>query len=1721
MKAKHSVWKNKLAKTMSLVTAILVAALFFGTAAGAGIASNYTPTQKNNITAASQVDVVSIGRAPTSTPNKVKNPLLGEPLYEPFYAVDDDIDMFCSFVPSNPGTFYNIGSATPTGFIQNACFVLDVYWVVDQYGNIYTVDLATGVFTLVGASGITDAMGLAYDDTTGQMFMTAGTYANGNLYEIDMGTGAATLIGNMGNTGFAMISIVCDNDGQLYGAEIVTAGVDGMFYSIDKATGAATQIGSVGFSMNYGQDMEYDKDNDILYFCAFNYNTFMAEFRTIDKTTGMTTFVGNLPGQTTGFGIPYESPEQHDHDISVQSIVKPGTGNAAPITPIVRVKNAGLNTETNVPVQLLIGKEVISGMVDDFEATDGGYTHVAKNPGTDVWQWGVPTSGPLAAHSGSKVWATNLAGQYPASMWCYLLSAPFTVPSGAMLNFWHWYYFESSYDGGNVKISSDGGMTWTLITPEGGYPGVMSSNPYMTGQAAFNGASNGWKQAFFDLSAYEGVEVQLMWECASDSSVQYDGWYIDDVGFTQSSWVNEYTQTMTIASIAPDEVVNLTFPTWTPSGLGTVENVNVNFQAEATNLYPDDYSNNDYKAKAFSLHYGFLNDVKVNEITSPVSGVAQSQVPEVIIENVGQLDQTASVNMVISNIAYGDEWKVWNPSGGNTWVRVTDGSARTGVGVAKCTYEYTALPNDDWLATPGNVVAPGGVFSFWVHGYTYNDDHYHVYISTTGNTIDDFLAGTELYSGIAPTAYTLQSFDLSAYEGQTVYCAIFYDGNYAWYIWVDDVTLPDGTFEGFEGTIFPPKLITLTPEYDQTATVDIAAGEIKTVTLPEWFPENLPVLMNIDYQADVEVTLGGFNAIYNYGFEEPWIPASPPAPAAGWSVINANADTVYWQQYSGGYTGTYCASIGYHYPTNDDWLVTKPITVPGGGGVYSFWWKCGSTYYAEHFKMYYSTSGNTVADFTGPNGYVIGDITYNADTTWHQFTYTMTTPGQVWFAVYCDSADALRLSVDDFVFPDGSTEGFESGTAPGTPGHWASFNQFVYGTTTDQWLSVTSGSSPSCTPPEGTKMAEYNSYNILSGNSAELDGTVLIDFTVATQMKFQMMHDTLYGADYTEVIYPLLSADGVNYWYDGTAFYRYDGTTGWKTETMDYSFLISYLGGPGHYYIGFYAISDFGSNMFIDDIQIGYLGNIPDGDPSNNFMSKMFTLSYEHDVGVVEITDFPQGEKRDDIIWDNYADDGTGNGLSSQFAADYPFQSQCADDFMFVTDTPMDVTSVHWWGIFWNGVSGAYPNPVEFNIIIYADDGSGIMPTGAGMDDPTSTALAVYNFPAVTGVSYGTDKYEYEAPLVPAFVAQPNEKYWIAAQAVFPFSGNGQWGFATNGANPDQLSGPVQGFPLLGTAYWTATTYGDHAFQLSGKEHGGGGTNPAPGTYPIAGIIQNLGATYTEADIPVNAQVTNDTGVVVYDETVVVAGPLAPGELAAATFPDIVIPDEIAAEGDYKLTMKTVLPGDDHPNNDKKTQTWIIQIPDITPPTTTATVSGTMGDDDWYVSNVQVTLTATDGKWPTGVNYTMYKVDDGDWTIYATPIVVSTDGEHTVYFYSVDNAGNIEEEQSVTFKIDKTAPVINEFTATAQNALKNKWLLACDAVDPMSGIVKVEFYADDALVGEVTTTPYEFTVDGKIHTAQCIVYDAAGNSKMSDVITAYDLNSQQSQFISALQQKLL
>jgi hypothetical protein len=97
---------------------------------------------------------------------------------------------------------------------------------------------------------------------------------------------------------------------------------------------------------------------------------------------------------------------------------------------------------------------------------------------------------------------------------------------------------------------------------------------------------------------------------------------------------------------------------------------------------------------------------------------------------------------------------------------------------------------------------------------------------------------------------------------------------------------------------------------------------------------------------------------------------------------------------------------------------------------------------------------------------------------------------------------------------------------------------------------------------------------------------------------------------------------------------------------------------------------------------------------------------------------------------------------------------------------------------------------------------------------------------------------------------------------------------------------------------------------------------------------------------------------------------------------------------------------------------WKYVNPDAIPPVTTCTLTGEM-DGAVYISDVIVTLNATDAD--SGVDHTMYKLDSASWTRYGASFVVSENGTHTVQYYSIDKAGNIETTKDTTFIISHYA----------------------------------------------------------------------------------------------------
>ena len=100
---------------------------------------------------------------------------------------------------------------------------------------------------------------------------------------------------------------------------------------------------------------------------------------------------------------------------------------------------------------------------------------------------------------------------------------------------------------------------------------------------------------------------------------------------------------------------------------------------------------------------------------------------------------------------------------------------------------------------------------------------------------------------------------------------------------------------------------------------------------------------------------------------------------------------------------------------------------------------------------------------------------------------------------------------------------------------------------------------------------------------------------------------------------------------------------------------------------------------------------------------------------------------------------------------------------------------------------------------------------------------------------------------------------------------------------------------------------------------------------------------------------------------------------------------------------------------------------DTTPPTTTATLSGTEGSPGWYVGPVMVALNATDPDDAAGSLVTTVSLDGGPTATYdpAYPLRIIGDGVHTLTYQSRDPAGNVEALKTQVIRIGQPPPATN------------------------------------------------------------------------------------------------
>jgi hypothetical protein len=213
-----------------------------------------------------------------------------------------------------------------------------------------------------------------------------------------------------------------------------------------------------------------------------------------------------------------------------------------------------------------------------------------------------------------------------------------------------------------------------------------------------------------------------------------------------------------------------------------------------------------------------MNDVTVNEIANPASGLVASEAVDFTNVSLSwnapgagptgfnddfesysdfaitfapwtMVDVDLSTTYGFSGITFPNSgvamaYIIFNPT---TCVPALEEAPHSGNKMAACFASETP-PNNDWMISPQVTVGGSDVVSFWARTYVadYGLERFKVGVSTTGTAPANFtiISGASYIS--APVAWTNYSYSLSAYAGQQVYVGIQCLSNDAFIFFVDD-----------------------------------------------------------------------------------------------------------------------------------------------------------------------------------------------------------------------------------------------------------------------------------------------------------------------------------------------------------------------------------------------------------------------------------------------------------------------------------------------------------------------------------------------------------------------------------------------------------------------------------------------------------------------------------------------------------------------------------------------------------------------------------------------------------------------------------------------------------------------------------------------------------------------------------------------------------------------
>ncbi len=164
----------------------------------------------------------------------------------------------------------------------------------------------------------------------------------------------------------------------------------------------------------------------------------------------------------------------------------------------------------------------VDDIIDDLESGSGNWTLSSIPSSSTSWvlQGTETNSGNFAffANDGSSPGIANIT-----------LASKVGLADNSFLTFYHKYDTETTYDGGLVEISIDGGKSWIDLGNDmttGGYNSTVNGS---NGRSGYSGNSNGWIHTIINLAAYSGNLIDIRFQMTCDQLEGGEGWWIDDI----------------------------------------------------------------------------------------------------------------------------------------------------------------------------------------------------------------------------------------------------------------------------------------------------------------------------------------------------------------------------------------------------------------------------------------------------------------------------------------------------------------------------------------------------------------------------------------------------------------------------------------------------------------------------------------------------------------------------------------------------------------------------------------------------------------------------------------------------------------------------------------------------------------------------------------------------------------------------------------------------------------------------------------------------------------------------------------------------------------------------------------------------------------------------------------------------------------------------------------